>query len=101
MDQTTQLKIEFFELVRALNQSNLNINQKTEVSFFIETTKSKSILYATTNKKFKMQLIFKNRGSSWQPSGFTGLLNLEAELAQLFQSNNLELIQSHDLTKKN
>ncbi len=99
MDQNTQLKIEFFELCRLLNRSNVHANQKTEISFLIETSGNKSILYATTNKAHKIQLIFKNSTGNWKSSGFSGLINLEYELTKILGQINILNTPSTVLTK--
>ena len=98
MDQATQLKIEFFELVRLLNQSNLKTNQKTEISFFIGGVLRKSVLYATTNKVYKIQLIFKLDRHQWKPCGFSGLSLIEVELSELFNHRNLENFSYSEIT---
>ncbi len=100
MDQNTQLKIEFFKLVKILNRSNLNINQRTEISFFIETVGSKSTVYATTNKAYKIQLVFKINDEDWLPCGFSGLINLEEKISNLMPQVKFEILTSTELTKK-
>ncbi len=99
MDQTAQLKIEFFELIRLLNQSNQTANQKTEISFFLESRKHKSILYATTNKIYKMQLIYKSKDVDWRPCGFCRLDLLEKELSKLFSQLIREEQSPVEITK--
>ena len=99
MDQT-QLKVEFFELIRLLNKSNLRANQKTEISFFIERKKNKMVLFATTNKNYILQLIIKNEGQTWDVCGFSGLYLLEKRLSDFFNSNKLENLKAFILTQK-
>jgi hypothetical protein len=99
MDQHTQLKIEFFELCRQLNKSNLNINQKTEISFFIEKEQGKLVLYATTNKAYKIQLISKNGLEQWRPCGYLGFLVLEKNLSSWANNHVFEKVQQHNLTQ--
>ena len=99
MDRTSELKIEFFELIRLLNQSNLKTNQKTEISFFIELAKNKSVLYATTNKMYRIQLIYKGSDGDWKPCGFCGLTLVEEELSKLFHHQNLEKRTPAEITK--
>ncbi len=98
MDQNTQLKIEFFELCRSLNTSNLHKNQKTEISFFILTERDESILFATTNKSYKIQLIRQKKTKDWVISGFSGLTCLENEICALFNRFDLELLKTMNLT---
>lgn len=99
MDQNTLLKREYFELCRRLNTSNLHKNQKTEVSFFIEQEKNRLVLFATTNKTYKIQLIFKYNKGTWSPSSYSGLVTLEYELAKAFVLHNMENLNSYELTK--
>lgn len=98
MDQNTQLKIEFFELCRRLNTTNLH-NQKTEVSFFILTERDESILFAATNKSYKIQLIRQKKAKDWVASGFSGLTCLENEICEQFNRFEVELLQTMNLTK--
>ncbi len=100
MKQNTQLKIEFFELCQMLNKSNLRVNQKTEILFFIDTQGYQSILYATTNKIYKMQLAFKGPSAKWEPCGFSNLSNLERELKQLLDTFDFKKLNPAELTKK-
>lgn len=99
MDQNTQIKIEFFELCRQLNRSNVHANQKTEISFFIETVGNKSILYVTTNKSYKIQIIYQKGTDSWCACEFSGLINLETELCNLFSTFDAKKKSKSDLTK--
>ncbi len=98
MDQKTQLKIEFFELCRLLNKSNLNANQKTDISFYFETEVDCTVLYATTNKRFKIQLISKITDDHWQASNFTNLFIFEKSVANLFDQYNSKWLKTSDLT---
>ena len=99
MDQTAQLKIEFFKLIRLLNQSNQKANQKTEISFFIETNADRSILYATTNKACKIQLISKYGRYDWTPCGFSGLSAIEEEVSKLFRNFDMRNRSANEITK--
>lgn len=99
MDQNTQIKIEFFELCRQLNRSNVHANQKTEISFFIEAVGNKSILYATTNKAYKIQIIFQKGNDPWRGCEFSGLINLESELCNFFSTFDAKKKNKSDLTK--
>lgn len=98
MDQNTQLKREYFELRILLNRSNLKTNQKTEISFFIENEKNKSILCASTNKNFKLKLISQNAKSIWQPCGYTRLNNLEVKLSEWANYKKFDNLNYSDLT---
>jgi hypothetical protein len=82
MDQITQLKIEYFELCRLLNKSNLKVNQKTDVSFFIEKGSETVILFATANKTYKMQLVYLGSNQLWTPCNYSGLAILEDEISK-------------------
>ncbi len=99
MDQKTQPKIEFFELCRLLNKSNLKANQKTEILFFIEADNQKLTLYATTNRRYKIQLIISEKKSIWATCNCSGLNNLENELVQFFKIRSLEKLPDIELTK--
>ncbi len=100
MDETAQFKIEFFELVRILNQSNLYKNQKTEISFFIENLAAKRFLYAEINKNQKLKLAYKNDGDKWKPCGFLQLVHLEFELCKNFNLvGPISNLNSSQLTK--
>ncbi len=99
MDQNTQLKTEFFELIRLCNKSNLKLNQKTTISFFIETNANKLILCATANKNYKVQLISKYGRYDWTPCGFSGLNAMEEELSKLFRHQNLAKLSDGEITK--
>lgn len=98
MDQNTQLKIEFFELCRRLNTSNLHKNQKTEISFFIEAEKNKLILCASTNKTFKLKLISQNTNLAWVPCGYTKLNTLEENLSEWANCKKFDNLNHRELT---
>lgn len=99
MDQNTQLKREYFELYRLLNRSNLHKNQKTEISFFIETEGNQLTLYTTTNKSYKIRLVLKTNTNKWQSCGFSGLVYLEIKICELFNLTDLEKLKTMNLTK--
>ncbi len=100
MNPATQLKIEFFELLRLLNKSNLTTNQKTEISFFIENRTDKVTLCATTNQIYKIQLISQIGRHEWLPCGFSGLDLIEKELSKLFKYQNPTIQSADEITKK-
>lgn len=77
MDQNTQLKREYFELYRMLNRSNLHKNQT-----------------------YRIQLISKKVKYNWEPSGFSGLFNLEKQVSSFANNYSLEKINPDELTKK-
>ena len=99
MDQIAQLKIEYFELCKLLNKSNLKINQRTDVLFFIDTSNGRSIMSATTNGLYKIQLIFHKYDDTWRPCDFSGLYILEQQLSRLFLSQNPEILKKLNITK--
>ena len=99
MDQKSQLKIEFFELCRLLNKSNIKANQKTEILFFIQTENQKMTLYATTNHQYKLQLISSDKKNVWAACNYSGLNILENELVLLFKIQDLEKLPDMELTK--
>ncbi len=99
MDQKTQLKIEFFELCRLLNKSNLKINQKTNISFFIHKNNQKMTLYATTNHHYKIQLISCEKKNVWTTCNYSGCNHLESELVDLFRKQRIAEISATELTK--
>ncbi len=100
MDQNTQLKREYFELYRMLNRSNLHKNQRTDVLFFIEPENGRLILYSTANQTYRIQLISKKVKFNWEPSGFSGLFNLEKQVSSFANNYSLEKINPDELTKK-
>lgn len=100
MDQNTLLKREYFELCRKLNRSNQHKDQKTNVLFFIEKENNKLILYSTTNQAYRIQLVFRNIKYKWEPCGFSGLFTLEEHISSFANNNNLEIINSYELTKR-
>lgn len=99
MDQTTQLKREYFELCIKLNRSNLHKNQKTNVIFFIETENNKLILCSTTNQVYRIQLVSRNVKFKWEPCGFSGLFTLEEHISSFANNINLEKTNPDELTK--
>lgn len=99
MNQNTQLKIEYFGLCNYLNKSNQEVNQKTEILFYIKTEKSSSNLYATTNKNYNLKLIYQRNNKKWVPCGHSHFTNLEENLSKWAQQNNFEKFNSSDLTK--
>ena len=66
--------------------------------FFIKIEKNSAILYATTNKKYKIQLISKMTKNPWDACNFTELSILETHLANLLNKYNLENLMLMDLT---
>lgn len=99
MNQNSQLKTEYFELSKLLITSNLKIDQKTEICFFIEVRKGNLTLFATTNKISSLKLIYQHTKSTWRPCGYTRFKNLEEHLTKLASKNNLELLNSNELTR--
>ncbi len=52
MNNRSELQTEYFELIRALNKTNLKKDQKTEIKFLIKTDNSnRRYLAATTNNE--------------------------------------------------
>jgi hypothetical protein len=99
MDQKSQLKIEFFQLGLLLNKSNLKMNQKTEISFFIQNEKGVPALYATTNGLYKIQLIKYRSNNRWATCNYTELTVLEEELVLFIKCIKIEEITSAELTR--
>jgi poly-D-alanine transfer protein DltD len=100
MNQNTLLKREYFELYRMLNRSNLHKNQRTDILFFIEPENGSLILYSTANQTYRIQLISKKVKYNWEPSGFSGLFNLERQVSSFANNQGLEKINPDELTKK-
>ncbi len=98
MDQKTQLKIEFFVLCRLLNKSNLKINQKTDILFFIQNENGMPALYATTNGFYKLQLVAYKSDSRWTTCNYSGLAVLEEELVHFVKSYKIEKMTPSKLT---
>ena len=100
MDQKSQLKIEFFQLGLILNKSNLKINQKTEITFFIQNEKSSPVLCATANGLYKIQLAKYESNNRWVACNYTGLTVLEEELVRFIKNIEIKKITSIELTLK-
>lgn len=98
MDQITQLKIEYFELSRLLNKSNLKSNQKTDISFFIEKEKGGLVLFATTNNVSKIQLIHSGNNDTWRPCNYSGLETLETEISKQLNRHKVVDLKFLNLT---
>ena len=99
MNQNSQLKTEYFGLSNLLNKSNLPINQKTEISFYIEIEKGTSNLYATTNKKYNLKLIHQRSNKKWHPCGHSHFSSFEENLSKWAQKYNFEKLSSAEITK--
>ena len=101
MNSSPLIKQEYFELIIKLNQANKHKDQKTDIYFYIDSTKPDHLkLFAAISDSQKILLCHKLVKSKWKESRASHFENLEQFLAQLLRygetHNNLtNYIRSH------
>ena len=101
MISRSEIKQEYFELIKKLNQSNKHKNQVTNVYFYIVSTNTNHLkLFAAISDSQKIMLCHKIGKSKWRESQFSQYPNLEEFIAYLLpdcsdRDNLTKYLKSH------